>query len=439
MIKPFVLQPMSVSLYQKALGLIPGGVNSPVRAWKAVGGTPTFIASGLGSEVFDVDGNRYIDYLAAWGPLILGHSHPRVIAAVERAARAGLSFGAPMREEVEAAEIICLALPSIEKLRLVSSGTEAAMTAVRIARAFTGRKKLLKLEGCYHGHADPFLVQSGSGGLTLSLSGSSGVPEETVNLTVVARFNSPESIETTIWVHRGEIAALIIEPVCGNCGVIPPEPGFLEWTRKITAEENIVLIFDEVITGFRIAWGGAQTLYGVVPDLTCLGKVIGGGLPIGAVGGRAELMDLLAPEGSVYQAGTNSGNPVAVAAGLATLRELHDTQPYRALDALGARLERGLLNASQESAVPARVNRIGSMFWLFFGDCPVVDARGACQVNRALYARFFHAMMSRGVYFPPSPLESCFISTRHTDEDVERTLEAARSSFLDMRDALEDC
>jgi glutamate-1-semialdehyde 2,1-aminomutase len=419
----------SRDLYRRAVELMPGGVNSPVRAWNAVGGHPFFVASGSGSTLYDVDGNSFTDYVCAWGPLILGHGNPRVLEAVRTAGQKGLGFGAPTRWEVELAELICSALPSIQKLRLVSSGTEAAMTALRLARACSGRKKLIKLEGCYHGHADPFLVAAGSGVLTFSLPSSAGVPEETTSLTRVAKFNSVATVEEIVDRNRGEVAAVILEPVCGNCGVIAPEPGFLERLREITGQEGIVLIFDEVITGFRLAWGGAQTLHGVEPDLTCLGKIIGGGLPIGAVGGRRELMDSLAPDGDVYQAGTNSGNPLSVAAGAATLRELRDTLPYASLDEAGARLEAGLVEAGRACGVGVKVNRVGSMVWLYFAPHTVVDGDSAGRVDRRLYARFFYEMLSRGIYWPPSPFEACFLSVRHTAEDVEQTLEAARLSL----------
>lgn len=428
----------SRELYNRATQLMPGGVNSPVRAWKAVGGHPFFAASGSGSRLYDADGNSFTDYVCAWGPLILGHASPRVLETVQASGRMGLGFGAPTRAEVELAELIRSALPSVQRLRLVSSGTEAAMTALRIARACSGRKKLIKLEGCYHGHADPFLVAAGSGVLTLSLPSSAGVPEETVSLTLLAKFNCLETVEQVVERNKGQVAALILEPVCGNCGVIAPKPGFLQRVREITAREGIILIFDEVITGFRLAWGGAQTLYGVEPDLTCLGKIIGGGLPIGAIGGRRELMDSLAPEGEVYQAGTNSGNPLSVAAGVATLRELQETLPYASLNETGARLEEGLVRAGRVSGVAVRVNRVGSMLWLYFAPAVVVDASMAKRVNRELYSRFFHEMLSRGVYWPPSPFESCFLSTRHTGEDVEQTVEAARLSLQRLGEA-ENC
>jgi glutamate-1-semialdehyde 2,1-aminomutase len=428
----------SEALYGRALGAIPGGVNSPVRAWKGVGGVPRFIARASGSRLYDVDGYSFIDYLGGWGALVLGHAHPRVVYAIQETAKRGVSFGAPTSAEVELAELVVSAMPSVEKLRLVSSGTEAAMTAVRIARAATGRQKILKFAGCYHGHADPFLVRAGSGGMTLSVPDSLGVPRETAEMTIVADFNSFQSVEEMVRSHRGQIAAIIVEPVCGNCGVIPPEGDFLARLRRLSESDGSLLIFDEVITGFRVAWGGVQELYGVRADLTCLGKIIGGGLPLAAVGGRAGLMDQLAPEGKVYQAGTNSGNPVAVAAGLATLRELYEIRPYGLLDSLGGLLEKGLVASGEDAGMRLKVNRVGSMMWVYFSLTTVHDGDGALGVDRKTYSRFFHAMLKQGVYLPPSAYEACFLSTQHTDDDLTRTMEAAREALSSVRSGAED-
>jgi glutamate-1-semialdehyde 2,1-aminomutase len=409
--------------------VIPGGVNSPVRAFGAVGGTPVFLASGKGARVRDVDGREYLDFVASWGPLILGHAHPRVEEAVARALRAGATFGAPTEAEVELAELVRSFLPSVEMLRLVSSGTEAGMSAARIARGFTGRDRLIKFEGCYHGHADGFLVKTGSGALTLGVPSSPGVPEAVAALTLNARYNDLESVEAILERNRGQVAAVIVEPVAGNMGVVPPRPGFLEGLRELCDREGALLVFDEVITGFRVAPGGAQSLYGVRPDLTVLGKVLGGGLPLGAFGGRREVMEKLAPSGPVYQAGTLSGNPLATAAGLATLKILQEGGVHQRLEALGARLEAGLRSAIAAAGAEACLNRVGSMLTLFFTRGPVTDLDTLRGVRTDRYARFFHGLLDRGVYFPPAQYEALFVSAAHTEEDVDRAVAAAREAL----------
>ena len=417
----------SRALFERAQQRIPGGVNSPVRAWKAVGGQPLFIARGRGAYVFDADDNAYLDYVGSWGPLILGHAHPKVVAAVVEATGRGTTFGAPTEGEVQLAEEVCARIPAIEKLRLVSSGTEAAMSAVRLARAFTRRTKVIKFDGCYHGHADGMLARAGSGVVTLALPDSPGVPPGYAAETVVAPFNDLEAVAVALRKHRDDVAAVIVEPICGNMGVIAPAPGFLAGLRELTQRDEALLIFDEVITGFRVAPGGAQELYGIRPDLTCLGKVLGGGLPLGAFGGRAEIMDLLAPVGPVYQAGTLSGSPLAVCAGRATLAGLAGREAYRELEEKGRQLQEGLEVILRRRRIPAVVNRVGSMMTLFFGVERVRDAAEARRADRARFARFFHGMLARGVYFPPSPFEAAFLSLAHAISDVEKTLAACES------------
>jgi glutamate-1-semialdehyde 2,1-aminomutase len=415
-------------LLRAAREVIPGGVNSPVRAFNAVGGNPPFIARAAGSHIWDTEGVERIDYVGSWGPLILGHAHPGVLEEVCRAAQNGTSFGAPTEAEVRLARLIVERVPSVETVRLVNSGTEACMTALRLARAFTGRDEFVKFAGCYHGHADAFLVQAGSGATTLGMPSSPGVPEAVVKDTLTAEFNDLDSVRTALAGHRGQVAAIIVEPVCGNAGVIPPEPGFLQGLRAACDETGALLIFDEVMTGFRVGPASAQGLYGVAPDLTTLGKVIGGGLPVGAVGGRAEIMAQLAPVGPVYQAGTLSGNPLATAAGLATLSRL-DAAAYDRLEALSARLEGGIRGNLVDLSLPWQYQRVGSMGCLFFAGGPVrsyADAR-ACDTER--FGRYFRAMLERGVYLPPSQFEACFVSTAHSEDDIDRTTAANREAL----------
>jgi glutamate-1-semialdehyde 2,1-aminomutase len=421
--------PQSARLFERAKNVIPGGVNSPVRAFRGVGGTPLFIAAANGAIITDADGHSYIDYLGSWGPMILGHAHPEVIAAIHAAAERGTSYGAPTELEIELAEEVIAAFPSIEKLRLTSSGTEATMSALRLARGFTGRPKIVKFEGCYHGHGDSLLVRAGSGIATLGLPDSPGVLPELAKATITVPFNDVAALERIFNEVGSEIAAVIIEPVAGNMGCVPPREGFLQKVRQITATHGAVLIFDEVMTGFRIARGGAQELYGIRPDLTCLGKIIGGGLPVGAFGGRKEIMDLVAPVGPVYQAGTLSGNPLAVTAGLTTLRLLKQLNPYAQLERTTARLVEGMTEAAREAGVTTVSNRVGSMFTTFFTSEPVVDWATANRSDRGAFARFFHAMLEEGVYLAPSQFEAAFVSTAHSDEIIEKSIAAARRAF----------
>ena len=410
----------SESLFARALKCIPGGVNSPVRAFRGVGGTPRFIVRGQGSHIWDVDGNEYIDYVGSWGPLLLGHRHPGIIAALEEALAGGTSFGAPTEREIELAEAVIDAVPSIEMVRLVNSGTEATMSAIRLARGFTGRDLTVKFEGCYHGHADSLLVKAGSGVATLGLPDTAGVPQSFAETTIALPFNSADAVERAFDEHKDRIASVIVEPVAGNMGCVPPAPGFLEALRDITALHGALLIFDEVMTGFRLAFGGAQELYGVRPDLTTLGKVIGGGLPIGAYGGRAEIMSRIAPSGPVYQAGTLSGNPLAVSAGLAMLRYLKShPEVYRQLEERAERLVAG-------APRPVTINRVGSMFTLFFTDNPVTDYESAKRSDTKRFAEYFHFMLERGIYLAPSQFEAAFVSAAHTEEDISRTIAASR-------------
>ena len=422
----------SEKLFAEAQKYIPGGVNSPVRSFRAVGGTPPFLARGRGSRVWDVDGNEYIDFLGSWGPLVLGHAHPKVVEALKKAAEGGTSFGAPVELEVELARLICQAMPSIEKVRLVNSGTEACMSALRLARAFTGRSKIIKFSGCYHGHADGLLVKAGSGAMTHGIPTSAGVPDSYAQETLVADYNDLTSVEQLFESHPGEIAAVIVEPVAGNMGVVPPAEGFLAGLGRITAERGALLILDEVITGFRVAPGGAQELFDLTPDITCLGKIIGGGLPVGAYGGRAEIMEMVAPLGPMYQAGTLSGNPLAVTAGLATLRELQQPGTYQRLEALGQRLASGLSQACQQAQVPSTINRVGSMLTGFFTGGQVDSLAGVERADAARYGRYFHAMLERGVYFAPSQFEAAFVSLAHTDEDLDRTVEMATEALAGL-------
>lgn len=421
----------STRLFSEARGVMVGGVNSPVRAFKAVDGTPVFIVKGKGSRIWDADGNSYIDFVCSWGPLILGHSNPKTIRAVSKAAAMGTSFGAPSVPELRLAQKVCDAMPSIQKVRFVNSGTEATMSALRLARAFTGRSKLLKFEGCYHGHADSFLTHSGSGMATFDMPDSAGVPHSTGRDTLTREYNNEEDLDGVFRSYGSDIAAAIIEPVAGNMGVVPPKPGYLQRLRRLCSESGTVLIFDEVITGFRVALGGAQELYGVKPDLTCLGKVVGGGFPVGAYGGRDEIMRMVAPEGPVYQAGTLSGNPIAMAAGLATICQL-DQKAYSLLEGLSAELEGGLLEAATACGVQFTVNRVGSMLGLYFSSTEVRNFKDAKASNHALYPRFHKSLFGSGIYFPPSPFETFFLSTAHSRLDVRETVSAARKAFREL-------
>jgi glutamate-1-semialdehyde 2,1-aminomutase len=415
----------SERLFKRAQELMPGGVNSPVRAWQAVGLTPRLIARGAGARVYDVDGNSYLDLVASWGPLILGHAHPKVVAAVQEAAARGTSFGASTPGEVELAELLVEAVPGLEMVRLVNSGTEAAMSALRLARGATGRPRVLKFDGCYHGHADSFLVAAGSGVLTQAIPGSPGVPQEIAGLTLSAPYNDLEAVRQAVRRHPGEIAAIMVEPVAGNMGVVPPRPGFLDGLREVCDQDGSLLIFDEVITGFRAAWGGAQTRYGVRPDLTCLGKIIGGGLPVGAYGGRRDLMSQMAPSGTIYQAGTLSGNPVAVAAGLATLKALQQPGTYESLEEKGAWLAGELTRSAARAGAPITINRVGSMLTVFFTEGPVADLDGAKKADLGRFQRFFQGMLAEGVYLPPSQFEAWFVSLAHSPGDLEAIAGAA--------------
>jgi glutamate-1-semialdehyde 2,1-aminomutase len=416
----------SQELHARACRVIPGGVDSPVRAFKSVGGEPPYIVRGKGPRVWDADGNEYIDYIGSWGPLILGHAFPSVVEAVEKANRDGASFGACTPREAELAEAVIEAFPAMDKVRFVSSGTEATMSAIRLARAFTRRKYIIKFEGCYHGHADSLLVKAGSGVATLGIPGSAGVLEEQARYTLALPFNSQSAVEEAFDQFKDEIACLIVEPVVGNMGCVPPRPGYLEFLRKITARHGTVLIFDEVMTGFRLSFGGAQQLYKIRPDLTTLGKIIGGGLPVGAYGGGAELMDMIAPLGPVYQAGTLSGNPLAMAAGLATLRELKQNPAiYTQLEQSSAALVEGVLAAAKEKGVPLTANRVGSMFTWFFQPGEVHDWETAAKSDTQAFAKFHHAMLDQGIYLPPSQYEAIFMSAAHTQADIQETIAAA--------------
>jgi glutamate-1-semialdehyde 2,1-aminomutase len=421
-------QDKSAKLFARALELMPGGVNSPVRAFRGVGGTPLFISSASGPTIADVDGQTYIDYVGSWGPMILGHADAEIVTALSAVAANGTSFGAPNELEVELAEEIVDAVPSIEMVRMVNSGTEATMSAIRLARGVTRRDKLVKFEGCYHGHADSLLVKAGSGVATLGLPDSPGVPASLAQHTLTVGFNDAAALEDLFKQHP-DIAAVIIEPVAGNMGVVAPEPGFLDFVRKITERNGALLIFDEVMTGFRLARGGAQELYGITPDITCLGKIIGGGLPVGAYGGGRNLMRNIAPVGPIYQAGTLSGNPLAMTAGLLTLRRLRDKSVYEKLESSSARLCEGLSRAASDAGVQTVTNRVGSMWTSFFTDKPVTDWNSANRSDRQLYARFFHAMLGEGVYLAPSQFEAAFVSVAHTNLIIDETIEAARKAF----------
>ncbi|MBZ5530523.1 MAG: glutamate-1-semialdehyde 2,1-aminomutase [Acidobacteriia bacterium] len=416
--------------HQRASRVIPGGVNSPVRAFNSVGGDPPYVTHGKGAHLWDADGNEYVDYVGSWGPLILGHAFPAVVDAVERANRDGVSFGACTPMEAELAEEVIAAFPSINKVRFVSSGTEATMSAIRLARAFTNRKYIIKFEGCYHGHADSLLVKAGSGVATLGIPGSAGVLPEQAQFTLALPYNNQHAVEEAFKKFKDQIACIIVEPVVGNMGCVPPRTGYLQFLREITQQHGAVLIFDEVMTGFRLALGGAQELYKITPDLTTLGKIIGGGLPVGAYGGRADIMAMIAPVGPVYQAGTLSGNPLAMAAGLATLRHLREhAEIYSQLERRTAALVDGVLSVAKKNGVTLSANRIGSMFTWFFQAGPVQDWDTAAKSDTEAFAKFHRAMLDRGIYLPPSQYEAIFVSAAHTDGDIARTIEAAAHAF----------
>lgn len=423
----------SEELFRQANEVMPGGVNSPVRAFRAVGGTPVFMASGRGAYLTDVDGNQYVDFMLSWGPLILGHCHPEVMKALAAVLETGTSFGASTQAEVQLAAEIRKAFPSIERVRLVNSGTEATLSALRLARAATGRDRILKFEGCYHGHADSLLVKAGSGIATLGLPDSPGVPKVLAELTITVPYNNFETLEEAFLTHRNQFAAAVVEPVAGNMGTVPPRSGFLERLRTLTADQGTLLIFDEVITGFRVAYGGAQELYGIRPELTTLGKVIGGGLPVGAYGGKASLMELVAPAGPVYQAGTLSGNPLAVAAGLKTLEILRRPGTYERLENLGQKLAAGFMEEAKRAGVSLTVNRVGSMLTPFFTAGPVTDYASARTSDTAQFGCFFRALLDRGVYLPPSQFETAFVSLAHSDDDIDRVINGLAASFVDAR------
>jgi glutamate-1-semialdehyde 2,1-aminomutase len=420
----------SRKLQRRAEQLIPGGVNSPVRAFRSVGSEPPYIIRGQGSHIWDADGNEYVDYIGSWGPLILGHAAPRVIDAVIEAARKGTSFGASTPAEADLAELVISAFPRMQKVRFVSSGTEATMSAIRLARGYTKRKYIVKFEGCYHGHSDALLVKAGSGVATLGIPGSAGVPEEFTQFTLALPYNDTSVLEQAFTKFKRQIACVIVEPVVGNMGCVPPAPGYLEALRAITAREQTLLIFDEVMTGFRLAFGGAQQLYGVQPDLTTMGKIIGGGLPVGAYGGPSEVMDLIAPLGPVYQAGTLSGNPLAMAAGYATLTYLRDHQDvYAKLDKLAGEVVEGVASAAKDAGVTLCHNRVGSMFTWFFVRSPVTDWTSAAKSDTEAFGRFFRTMLENGIYLPPSQFEAAFLGAAHTEHDLQQTVAAAKQAF----------
>jgi glutamate-1-semialdehyde 2,1-aminomutase len=419
----------SIVLYHKALGMIPGGVNSPVRAFKAIGIPPTFIDRGKGSKIWDVDGNEYIDYVGSWGPMILGHTHPRVVEALKRVIPKGTSFGAPTPLEVELATKVMKAFPSIELVRMVSSGTEAVLSAIRLARGYTRRDEILKFEGCYHGHSDSLLVKAGSGATTFGIPDSLGVPEDLAKHTLTAPYNNLESVKALVGKYPDQIACIIVEPIAGNMGVVLPENGFLEGLRRICDEKGIILLFDEVITGFRVAYGGAQELYGIKADLTCLGKIIGGGLPVGAYGGKEKIMEKVSPLGGVYQAGTLSGNPLAMTAGIETLGLLRPKKVYEDLERKTSYLTEAISTSAEERRIPLSINRTTGMFTLFFTEGPVRDYPSAKKSDTKRFAQFFIEMMEQGIYLPPSQFEAWFLSLAHTQKDLDKTIEACDNAF----------
>ncbi len=423
---------ISRSFFQRAQRSIPGGVSSPVRACKSVGCDPVFIERANGSKVYDVDGNEYIDFVCSWGPMILGHNHPAVAAAIREALVKGTSFGAPTPLEVELAELVCQAMPSVEKVRFVNSGTEATMSAIRLARGYTGKNVVVKFDGCYHGHADAFLVKAGSGVVTLGIPGSPGVPDDVVKNTISIPYNDFETLEKTLTDDSLNIACVIMEPVAANMGVIPPAKGFLEKVRELTKAHNILLIFDEVITGFRLSLGGAQAKFNIMPDLTCMGKIIGGGLPVGAYGGKKEIMGLIAPEGPVYQAGTLSGNPLAMAAGIATLKVLSTPGFYERLDRKAADFADALEGLAKKYSLPTTLNRVGSVITTFFTASPVTDFTSAMKSDTARFATFYQDMLAQGIYLAPSQFEAAFISDAHTSEDLEKALAKTECSFIKL-------
>ena len=419
----------SKKLFHEAQSYLPGGVDSPVRAFKAVGGTPPFMMKGQGSKIYDVDGNEYIDYVGSWGPLILGHSHPQVVDALKRAIERGTSFGAPTELEITLAKMVSAAMPSMEMLRFVNSGTEATMTALRLARAFTKRDKVIKFAGCYHGHADGLLVKGGSGLATLSIPDSAGVPSGYAENMLVVPYNNVEAVKQIFELYPKQIAAIIVEPIAANMGVVLPQPGFLKGLRQLTHEFGALLIFDEVITGFRVAYRGAQTLYGITPDLTCLGKIIGGGLPVGAYGGRREIMQMVAPVGPVYQAGTLSGNPLAMTAGIETLKILQQPGTYKQLETKSASLEEGITKAASKAGIEFYIARIASLLTVFFSNTATTDYESANQADTVFFGRFFQRLLSEGIYWPPSQFEAAFVSLAHSDEDIQLTIEAANKAL----------
>jgi glutamate-1-semialdehyde 2,1-aminomutase len=419
----------SIELYRRALEMIPGGVDSPVRAFKSIGIPPTFVERAKGSKIWDIDGNEYVDYVGSWGPMILGHAHPKVVAGLKKVVPKGTSFGAPIPLEVELAAKVKKAFPSIELVRMVSSGTEAVMSAIRVARGYTGRDKIVKFEGCYHGHGDSLLVKAGSGATTLGIPDSLGVPEDLAKHTLTASYNDLDGVKALVSQHPGRIACIIVEPIAGNMGVVLPEKEFLEGLRKICDEAGIILLFDEVITGFRVAYGGAQELYHTRADLTCLGKIIGGGLPVGAYGGKRAIMEKVAPLGGVYQAGTLSGNPLAMTAGLVTLGLLKSKNVYKELEKKTSYLTEAISNSAEENGIPLSINRAVGMFTLFFTEGPVRDYRTAKASDTKRFAQFFIEMMEQGIYLPPSQFEAWFVSLAHSQKDLDKTIEACDTAF----------